>query len=149
MDGVNHLVDRGSDKGQKAEKFGINIDQAAGGRAINAGGVNEDQRFKLGNDMPGGGLEPQLADLTLEQIVDKEGEHIDENHGSNARVFVQEKGRDFQITFTNVEAGFDAIFLAVKTKHLVMGEGLVIGDQEITTISALGIGQGLGIEEPG
>ena len=89
--GVHHLRESSRDKSQKGQDVGIDIDEAAQEGAIDTGGFNEDKGLKLLEDVSGGHLKALLLDLTLEQIVNKQGEHVDENHGSDALVLVQEE----------------------------------------------------------
>ena len=85
---MNHVVESGSDKGQKEEQLGINIDQTAESRAMGTSGFNDDKVFKLADDLPGGDLEARLLDMTLQQVVGQQSDPVEAKHGSEARLFV-------------------------------------------------------------
>ena len=147
-DGMDHLVKRRSNKGQKHEEFGVNIGETAIGTAIDTSGVNDNELFELLNDAPGGHLEALLLNLPLHQVVGKQSNHVQKDHRSDAFILVQKEERDLQVTFTNMKAGFDAVFLAVEAKHLVMGKREIVGDQKIATICAFGCSERLLIQNP-
>jgi len=57
-------------------------------------------------------------------------------------------GRNLQVAFANMEAFFNAVFVAVELEHLLVRQRPIVSDQQITTISLLGLPQGIGVDLP-
>jgi len=108
--------------GQDVQQGGlllIHRDNAVQAAAVPTQGLNDVQAFELGDDAPGGHCPKGfiLAHLTLQQAVDEQGQHVDEQHSLNALVLVQIDGRDLEVAFGNLEAFLDAVFLAIELQH--------------------------------
>jgi len=99
---------------QESSLFLVHRDKPVQATSVPAEGFNDIQAFEFLDDAPGRHLQPALANLTLQQAVDKQGQHVDEQHGFDAFVFVQIDGRDLQVTFGDREAFLYAVFLPIE-----------------------------------
>jgi len=102
---------------QESSLFLVHRDKAVQATSIPTQRLNHFQAFELLDDAPGSHLHPTLADLTFQQAVDEQGQHIDEQHGLDAFVFVQIDGRDLQVTFGDREAFFYPVLLPIEGQH--------------------------------
>ena len=66
--------------------------QAAHAAAIDEAGFDEGQVLQSSDELAGGELQALLAHLAFEEAVSQQGDHIEQQHGSNAFILVQENG---------------------------------------------------------
>ena len=126
----------------------IHRDNAVQATAIPTQGFNDVQAFEFLDDAPGRHLHPTLASLTLQQAVDEQGQHVDEQHRFDALIFVQVDGRDPEVAFGDLEAFLHAVFLSIEGQHALGRKRPVVGDQQVTTIPLQGLPEGVALHPP-
>ncbi len=99
---------------QESGLFFVHRDNPVQATPVPAKGFDDVQAFEFFDDASGRHLQPALANLTLQQAVDEQGQHVDEQHSFDAFVFVQIDRRDFEVTFGDREAFLYAIFLPIE-----------------------------------
>jgi hypothetical protein len=128
--------------------FFVHRDNAMQATSVPAKGFNDVQAFEFLDNAPGRHLQPALANLTLQQAVDEQGQHVDEQHGFDAFVFVQIDGRNLQVTFGDREAFLQAVFLPIEGQHTLGRKVPVVGNQQVTAIPLHSLPEGIAIHPP-
>ena len=145
---LQKFVEGDSDKFKQMLTLGRDGGETIKPTAVEKVSFNQGELVQFMDELSGGERESLLTHLAFQQAVDEQGQHVEQEHRSNAWVFVQIDRGNLEVLLADKETFFPTILVPVELKHLLVREGIVIGDQQIATIEAFRLGQGLRFEAP-
>ena len=131
---VREIVKSNGDKLEDVLAFRGDVGEAVEAGTVVTAGFDEREVFEFANELTGGEGKTVLAELALKEAVGEQGQHIDEEHGSDALIVMKVNGRDLEVVLADEEAFFAAVLVPVKLKHLLGCKRCIVCNQKIAAI---------------